>query len=590
MPPILKVRTRRDEAQAGKQKGSMGDQEAKGGRGTAGEGTDAESVSSFFDALTAYAIDPTRWTDLIAEFDRLSDRLESWDPGALVAGLSRAESLSWRIKDSSSPGQAGFVFLLLDGANRVVGTSDNLATLDDFLTVEDGALSFRHADSRRSLEAALASLRARQHNHSLISLSHPERPRHRFGFLISRQEFPASLAQLSGEATEALFIARDDNDQHLESVVQASFSLTAAETEVTMRLVSGLTLKEAAEDLDISINTARNHLQSVFDKSGINRQSDLVLVVTQLSVILAGTESDQLLDERRQRARRSPPRHFMILADGRRVAYRTYGTPQGKPVVYLHETLGCSNLPPETDDLAGACGLYLIAPERPGFGFSDVDADFSFDSVADDILACMDHLRIDQCQLLGFVSGGAFALRVAERHPDRVEHLMLVGARPPRPMKGRFKHLMPLYTKMISQPWLMTSFFNILRNRASEETNARLILGVYGSVPHDRAFLEAHPEVFRHMSAYTLESMTVTASGVAGELKCFAKAPIKTPPILKMPVTAWHGTADALASKEDLQKYLEGQPVRWRTFPDAGSLVLYEHWPKVLGVLGGAEA
>ncbi|MEM8767140.1 MAG: alpha/beta fold hydrolase [Pseudomonadota bacterium] len=580
----------------------MGDQEPGRGRDAASDkaeetagaertaGSDAEPVSAFFEALTAYAIDPTRWTDLLSEFDRLSDRLESWDPGALVAGLSRAESLYGRKKDSGAPGQAGFVFLLLDSANQVVGASDNLATLDEYLTVDNGAIAFRHEDSRRSLDAALGSLRARQHSHSLISLTHPERPRHRFGFLISRKEFPTTLAQLAGNATEALFIARDDNDQHLESVVQASFSLTAAETDVTMRLVSGLTLKEAAEDLGISINTARNHLQSVFDKSGINRQSDLVLVVTQLSVILASTESDQLLDQRRQRARRSPPRHFMILPDGRRLAYRTYGNPQGRPVVYLHETLGCSILPPETDELASACGLYLMAPERPGFGFSDVDADFSFDSVADDIVALMDHLRIESCQLLGFVSGSAFALRVAERHPSRVDHLMLVGGRPPRPMKGRFKHLMPLYTKMISQPWLMTSFFNILRNRASEETNARLILSVYGSVPHDRAFLEAHPEVFRHMSAYTLESMTVTASGVAGELKCFAKAQISTPPILKMPVTAWHGTADALASKEDLQKYLEGQPVHWRTFADAGSLILYEHWPQVLQVLGGAES
>ena len=33
------------------------------------------AVSDFFDALTAYAIDPTRWTDLLSEFDRLSDHL-----------------------------------------------------------------------------------------------------------------------------------------------------------------------------------------------------------------------------------------------------------------------------------------------------------------------------------------------------------------------------------------------------------------------------------------------------------------------------------------------------------------------------------
>ena len=70
------------------------------------------SVSAFFDALTAYAIDPSRWTDLLSEFDRLSDHLESWDPGELVAELSRAESLSWRIKDSGDPARPGFAYLL----------------------------------------------------------------------------------------------------------------------------------------------------------------------------------------------------------------------------------------------------------------------------------------------------------------------------------------------------------------------------------------------------------------------------------------------------------------------------------------------
>lgn len=546
------------------------------------------SVSAFFDALTAYAIDPTQWPDLLSEFDRLSDHLQSWDPGELVAELSRAESLSWRIKDSGDPARPGFAYLLLDADDRVLGGEEHLPALRDYLSLDDGGrLQFSEPASRRSLDEARENLAASQRGHSLVSLAHPGRPRHRFGFLIARSEFPPGLLGIAGNAELALFIAQDDAGARLESAVQASFGLTAAEVDVTMKLASGLTLKEAAQDLGISINTARNHLQSVFDKSGINRQSDLVLVVTQLSVILAGTE--EAPQQSSSASRRSSPRHFMILGDGRRLAYRTYGDVRGEPVIYLHETLGCSRLPPETDELARGLGLHLIAPERPGFGFSDVDADFSFDSVADDVAALLDHLRIDHCGVLGFLSGGAFALRLAERAPDRVSHLMLVASRPPAPMKGRFKHFMPLYTKMISQPWLMTSFFNILRNRASEETNARLIRSVYGSVPHDLELLESNPDIFQHMIAYTLESMTVTAAGVSGELKCFAKAEPHPLPKLGIPITAWHGTADNLASMEELQRFLEDQLVSWRRFPGAGSLILFEHWHSVLKALTGAE-
>ena len=546
------------------------------------------SVSEFFDALTAYAIDPTRWTDLLSEFDRLSDHLESWDPGELVAELSRAESLSWRIKDSGDPTRPGFAYLLLQG-NQVVGGQENLPGLADYLHLDDdGCLQFASAASLRSLNDARNNLSASERGHSLVALAHPSRPRQRFGFLITRAEFPPGLLSVAGSAEVALFIAQDDAGQRLESAVQASFGLTAAEVDVTMKLASGLTLKEAAQDLDISVNTARNHLQSVFDKSGINRQSDLVLVVTQLSVILAGTEESPRNPASSNR--RASPRHFMILADGRRLAYRTYGDVKGQPVIYLHETLGCSRLPAETDELAASLGIHLLAPERPGFGFSDVDADFTFESVADDMLALLDHLHIEQSGLLGFLSGGAYALRIAEKAPDRVSHLMLVAGRPPAPMKGRFKHLMPLYTKMISQPWLMTSFFNILRNRAGEETNARLIRSVYGSVPHDLALLEANPDIFQHMVAYTLESMTVTAAGISGELKCFAKAQPSKLAKLDIPITAWHGTADNLASMEELQSYLEDQLVSWRRFPEAGSLILFEHWGGVLSALTGAES
>jgi pimeloyl-ACP methyl ester carboxylesterase/DNA-binding CsgD family transcriptional regulator len=548
-----------------------------------GSAPEQRPMRDFFDALTAYAIDPTRWADLLEQFDRLSDRLHSWDPSEFVAELARAESLSWRIKQGGGdPGRAGFAYLLFDAAERVTGSSGNLDTLADYLEVNAaGKVTFTDDHSRASLALARDNLAATARNHSLVSLSHPRRPRHRFGFLIAASEFPPSLARVADGAASALFIAQEDGDSRLRDVIQASFALTTAETDVTVKLAQGMTLKEAAEDLGISINTARNHLQSVFSKSGINRQSDLVLVVTQLSVILAGTESDMIADVR-EKPLRVPQRHFTILPDGRRIAYRTYGDPRGKPVIYLHETLGCSHLPPGTDHTAERLGLNLIAPERPGFGFSDLDPGFSFPSIAADLDHLLDHLRIVSATLIGFISGGAHALWYANTRPRRVERLVLVASRPPRPMKGRFKHLMPLWTKLTTQPWLMTSFFNILRNRTSPETNARLIKAVYGSVPHDQAYLDANPAVYQHMVTYTGESMTVTASGVASELKCFANVSVEPFRERSLPISAWHGREDNLAGLEDLMHYLNGSNVRWHTFDDAGSLVLFEHWEEIL--------
>jgi pimeloyl-ACP methyl ester carboxylesterase/DNA-binding CsgD family transcriptional regulator len=539
-------------------------------------------MRDFISALTRYAIDPGEWSELLEKFDRLGSVLESWDPTQLIAELSRAEALSWRLKqEGEQPEPAGFAYLLLDDQDRVTGSSDSLGALGDYLFLaDDGTLRLTHPDSQASLGMARENLTADARGHSLVSLSHATRPRHRYGFLIARSEFPPQLERIAGNATRALFIAEDGGDSRLKGVVQASFGLTAMETDVTMKLAHGMTLKEAAQELGISVNTARNHLQSVFLKSGINRQSDLVLVVTQLSVILAGTESDLVRTARKGRPQ-APGRHFMILPDGRRIAYRTYGDSMGRPVVYLHETLGCSLLPPGTDDLARAFGLFLIAPDRAGFGFSDVNPDLSFASVEADLLALLDHLRVPQATLLGFLSGGAYALWTANHHPERIERLVLVASRPPRPMRGRFRHLMPLYTKMVTQPWVMSSFFNILRNRASADTNARLITSVYGSVPHDGRYLEEHPDMFDHMIAYTSESMTVSTTGVSSELGSFAaiaEEPFRPGP----PISAWHGGRDRLAALEDLVDYLKGGDVTWHKFDDAGSLIVLEHWRDIL--------
>jgi pimeloyl-ACP methyl ester carboxylesterase/DNA-binding CsgD family transcriptional regulator len=562
-------------------------------RADAGESADARgsaddrgALSGFVDALIAYAIDPARWDELLGQLDRLSDRLERWDPGELVSELSRAESLSWHIShDGADPYRSGFAYVLMDDQGRATAKSDNLATLGDYLVLaDDGTVQFTDQASSASMEAARLNLHSSERGHSLVSLSHPGRGRHRFGFLIAREEFPPSLARTAGSASAALFIAQDDATERLQHVVQASFGLTSAESELTIRLAQGLTLKESARDLEISIHTARNHLQSVFDKSGINRQSDLVLVVTQLSVILAGTGEEPT---RPREPRRSPSRHFLILPDGRRLAYRTYGSPHGAPCLYLHETLGCSSLPPGTDELAAEQGLFLIAPERPGFGFSDIDAAYSFDSVSADLAHLLDHLHIEQCTPLGYLSGGAYALWFANRHPDRIPRLVLVAARPPMPMQGRFRHLMPLYNKMIAQPWLMTSFFNILRNRSSAHTNARLIQSVYGAVPHDRAYLAGNPDMFEHMVAYTSESLTVTAAGITSELKCFANAGEPELSRLTMPISAWHGEEDKLSSPELLERCLSGCQVRWRRLPGAGSLILLEHWRDIVADLAG---
>lgn len=57
------------------------------------------------------------------------------------------------------------------------------------------------------------------------------------------------------------------------------YGLTPAEAAVTMEIMKGGGLGEAAQALSVSLTTARTHLQHVFEKTGTHRQAELVRLI-----------------------------------------------------------------------------------------------------------------------------------------------------------------------------------------------------------------------------------------------------------------------------------------------------------------------
>jgi len=62
-------------------------------------------------------------------------------------------------------------------------------------------------------------------------------------------------------------------------VAQKLYGLTPAEAALARELANGLSLDEAAEELGIRKNTARAHLRSIFSKTGVRRQTELVRIM-----------------------------------------------------------------------------------------------------------------------------------------------------------------------------------------------------------------------------------------------------------------------------------------------------------------------
>jgi DNA-binding CsgD family transcriptional regulator len=83
-------------------------------------------------------------------------------------------------------------------------------------------------------------------------------------------------------AVAAVFIGTSPDEQDGAEMMAAAFGLTPAETRVLAGLVRGRTLAETATALGIAVTTARTHLDTIFAKTGVSRQAELMLLAGQM--------------------------------------------------------------------------------------------------------------------------------------------------------------------------------------------------------------------------------------------------------------------------------------------------------------------
>jgi DNA-binding CsgD family transcriptional regulator/PAS domain-containing protein len=77
-----------------------------------------------------------------------------------------------------------------------------------------------------------------------------------------------------------VFIRDPENGVRTDpAILKQLFGFTQAESALAMQLAKGESLEEAAIQLNIRYNTARAHLRSMFSKTGVTRQAELVRIL-----------------------------------------------------------------------------------------------------------------------------------------------------------------------------------------------------------------------------------------------------------------------------------------------------------------------
>jgi pimeloyl-ACP methyl ester carboxylesterase len=111
-----------------------------------------------------------------------------------------------------------------------------------------------------------------------------------------------------------------------------------------------------------------------------------------------------------------------VESDGLTIKYYEAGT--GDTLVALHGAGGV-RFSRAHDILAET--FHLVVVEMPGWGEQANDRADNLDDLADEVAAAITAIGLETYHLLGTSIGGATALRLTTRHPDRVISLVLEG-------------------------------------------------------------------------------------------------------------------------------------------------------------------
>jgi pimeloyl-ACP methyl ester carboxylesterase len=117
----------------------------------------------------------------------------------------------------------------------------------------------------------------------------------------------------------------------------------------------------------------------------------------------------------------------VVLADGRTLAFTTFGDAAGAPVIALHGTPGSRLKYEGSHEAALAAGLRLISIDRWGYGLSSPNPGGTLPDFARDVAALADRIGLGRFAVAGVSGGAPFAAAVAAGLDARVSALALVS-------------------------------------------------------------------------------------------------------------------------------------------------------------------
>jgi len=243
-----------------------------------------------------------------------------------------------------------------------------------------------------------------------------------------------------------------------------------------------------------------------------------------------------------------PDTRIFNLADGRELAFMEYGALDGAPLLVFHGSPGSRFDFSSQSDVAERRGVHLIAPDRPGYGYSTFHPTRTYESWAVDVEQLADHLGLAHFGVLGWSSGGPNSAVCARFLGDRLSGCAIVsGPAPPEADVGLddARLLNRVFERgAFVAPRLLAAVLGMGIRRAPRHPEKALAFMRRTLPPCDVAVID-RPEVTRALLDMIAKPVSTTAGRASVQDVRLERRPwgfaLRD---IASPVDVWHGDAD----------------------------------------------
>lgn len=280
---------------------------------------------------------------------------------------------------------------------------------------------------------------------------------------------------------------------------------------------------------------------------------------------------------------------ILRLPDGRRLGFAEYGAPDGRALLFFHGTPGARLMARFADPIARRHGIRIVAPERPGYGLSDVQPGRAIAQWPDDVAALADSLGLERFALAGVSGGAPYVAACAHRMPRRVRIAGIVSGIGPLDDPLIAAAFSTARRRMLAAlgraPWAVRSLAALPARLVRRFPLQALELLAPLQPPPDRVIL-ARPEVRAALVDDLRQALRQGGRAALDDLRLLGQPWGFRLEDTAVPVELWHGEADVQVPVAVGRRVAQRLPdCRARFIPDAGHLWLFERCEEVLTTL-----